>query len=208
MLQNLSGTNTWTGTVALGYRNQQHDHDHCGTLTITGVISGAGNVTTNGAGTLSLPNANTYTGTTTVSAGTVNIANATSLGTAAGNTTIGAATLQVQGGITVAEPLTTNANAGKLENVSGNNTWTGNFNLANDNFVFFTDGSTTLTYSGVISGGGKTPDVDSSGAGTVIFTATNTSTQTLDINGGTAQVDGTWAGTAHINGGALRAPER
>ena len=53
----------------------------------SGIISGTGGLTKSGAGTLTLSGANTYTGATTVSAGVLNVQNATGLGTTAAGTT-------------------------------------------------------------------------------------------------------------------------
>src|SRR5205823_1698199 len=85
-----------------------------------------------GAGTWTLTGANTYTGTTTISAGILNIQNATALGTIASGTTVSNnATLQLQSGISVgSEALTTNGNGaagqnGALVNVSGTNNYAG-----------------------------------------------------------------------------------
>ena len=51
------------------------------TLNLNGVISGLGSITNSGAGIIYLNGANTYSGGTTVDAGTINIGNATALGT-------------------------------------------------------------------------------------------------------------------------------
>ena len=101
-------------------------------VTLNNVIhdgtNGAGSVTKSGAGTLIVTAANTYTGTTTITSGVLNIQNATALGTTAGGTIVAAgAALQLQGGITVgAEALTLNgdgtaAGTGALRNISGTN---------------------------------------------------------------------------------------
>ncbi len=67
---------------------------------LSGIISGAGTINKSGAGTLTLNNANTYTGTTTISAGTLALGRASAI--PSGNTlTIGSsgnsATLDIQG---------------------------------------------------------------------------------------------------------------
>ena len=54
-----------------------------GTLTLNGVVSGAGAVTKLGAGTVALGGANTFAGGTTVTAGTLVTSNTSALGTAA-----------------------------------------------------------------------------------------------------------------------------
>ncbi|MCF6130619.1 autotransporter-associated beta strand repeat-containing protein, partial [Flavobacterium sp. AS60] len=71
---NTSGTNTFSGNI-LRNSNQPltvEVVDVNGTVTISGVINGSGTLTKTGAGTLNLTNAaNTYTGATTVSTGTL-----------------------------------------------------------------------------------------------------------------------------------------
>src|SRR5215469_9016188 len=53
--------------------------------TYAGVISGTGTVTQSGAGTLTLTGGNTYTGATTISAGTLQLGNGGTTGSVAGN---------------------------------------------------------------------------------------------------------------------------
>ena len=133
-LRNISGNNVWQGAVALS--TTPSIASDAGSLTISGIISGSTTLTKNGTGTLILSGANSYTGATTVSAGVLNIQNATATGTTAGGVTVSSgATLQLQGGITVgAEALTLNGaginNDGALRNISGDNTWQGNLTLA------------------------------------------------------------------------------
>ena len=67
-----SGTLTVSGATAnAGYPLTL---DGAGSITVTGVISGTGGLVKSGAGTATLSNADTFTGGTTVSAGTLNLA--------------------------------------------------------------------------------------------------------------------------------------
>jgi autotransporter-associated beta strand protein len=102
--------------------------------TISGSISngagGALSLAKNLAGTWVLSGNNTYTGTTSVSAGRLIVGHANALGSTAGATTVSNnATLGLRGGITTAaEPLTLTAGTAgtaMLRNFSGTNTWSG-----------------------------------------------------------------------------------
>jgi outer membrane autotransporter protein len=61
--------------------------DRSGTLTLTGVISGSGSLSQVGNGTTVLANDNTYTGGTTISAGTLQLGNGGTTGSIVGNVT-------------------------------------------------------------------------------------------------------------------------
>ncbi len=100
----LTGTNTYTGgttinggTLQLGaggttgtiagnvIDNGALAFDRSDTITFGGMISGAGTVINLGPGTSTLTGANTYTGGTTISAGTVQIGNGGTTGSIVGN---------------------------------------------------------------------------------------------------------------------------
>ncbi len=95
-----------------------------GALTLAGEISGSGGLTKLAAGTLVLSGANSYSGATTVDAGTVTLRHSSALGTTAAGTTVSSgATLQLENNISVGtEALALN---GTLRNVSGVNTYGG-----------------------------------------------------------------------------------
>ncbi len=96
-----------------------------GNLTLAGEISGTGGINKLGTGgNLVLSGANTYTGTTTISEGTVIAAHGSALGsTAAGTTVASGATLALQNNITIgAEDL---ALSGNLINTAGANSYGG-----------------------------------------------------------------------------------
>ncbi len=195
-------------------------------VTINAEITGATAVTHSGTGTLTLTNANTYTGITTVNGngGILNISNGSALGTTAGGTVVTAdARLQLQGGITVSgesldlSSASTGSDFVSLENVGGNNTWTGNITTDTRNYLrisgtsgFLTisgdivttagtgdntralvlqgsDGNISGEISGVISGDG-TLIKSSFDSGTWILSGNNTYTGPTTISNGTVQL--------------------
>jgi fibronectin-binding autotransporter adhesin len=175
-----------SSSVVLGGKNLTAGGD--GTSTIfTGVLSGTGgSLTKAGTGTLTLNGASTYTGLTTVSAGILNLQNATGLGTTAGATTVSnGATLQLQGGITVgAEALSLNGGAasgqsGALVNVSGTNTYGGAVTVAASSSISAASGS-VLNLTGGVDKSGTV--LTFNGGGTI-------NVSTLGITGASANSD-------------------
>jgi autotransporter-associated beta strand protein len=81
-LENVSGDNTWTGAITLA--SNSTILTSTGTLNVSGSIGGLYSLTKTGAGILTLTQANTFTGGTILSEGTLNINNASALGTVAG----------------------------------------------------------------------------------------------------------------------------
>ena len=186
------------------------------------MISGTGSLTKSGAGTLTLTGANTYSGGTTVSAGTL-AGNATSLqgsivnnaivsfnqaaaGTYAGSMSgtgslakSGAGTLILSGvnsytGGTTLTAGTLQGNSASLQ---------GNIAASNTTVVVF-DQAAAGTYSGVLSGAGS---LTKTGAGTLTLTGVNTYTGGTRFNGGTiAAASDARLGTGALtfNGGALQ----
>jgi len=109
-------------------------------LTLAGSVSG-NNLTKAGTGTMILSGANAHTGSTTVSAGVLQVSNNTALGTTAGGTTVAAgATLELTGNVAITgEALTLNGSGvggnGALRNVSGDNTFAGLITLASNSTI-------------------------------------------------------------------------
>jgi len=135
------------------------------TLTLAGVISSGsidGKLTKTGTGTLILSGENTYTGTTTISAGTLQVGADTALGFSTAGLSIGAGTLATTGTFTTSRTVSLTAAA-----------------------TIDTEEDTSLTVSGVISGSGG---LTKAGAGTLILTANNTYTGTTTISAGTLQI--------------------
>jgi fibronectin-binding autotransporter adhesin len=125
-----------------------------GTLTYGGIIAGSGGLTKSGSGTLTLSGANTYTGGTTVSAGTL---------------TLGASDrLANNGALTISSSATFNLN-GHNETI-GSLAGAGNVTLGAANLIAG-EANTSTTYSGVISGTGG---LTKRGTGTLILSGNNT----------------------------------
>jgi fibronectin-binding autotransporter adhesin len=163
------------GTVQGGYSNQGSITvgDNNGSGTFSGVLSNSGNnggvltLIKSGTGTQVVTGADTYTGSTTVSAGALNIQSSSALGTGTSTTTsrvtvVGGGALQIQGGITTitAVGLTLNGTGvtaapnGALENVSGINNYSGLVTLASNAAIGSDSGTLNLTNANTISGSG------------------------------------------------------
>ena len=202
-IRNISGANSWGGTVSLG--GDTTFGSDAGTLTINGAISeSTGSTFTKvGNGTIVLGANNTYTGTTTLSAGTVVADDAGALGgTGSGTTVATGATLSLQGSLTFdAEGLTLNGDGvgsnGALRNISGDNTWQGTAALNSDSSVGV-DTGTTLDISGVVSGSNALTKIGD-GSLTLSGSLANTASGTTTVNAGTVILNKT-AGTDAIAG--------
>mgnify|MGYP003586466372 FL=1 len=103
-------------------------HATNGAILVNGPITGAGGLDKKGAYPLTLAGSNAYEGVTTVyTNGRVIITHANALGGSAQGTVVNpAGILEIQNGLTVAEPLTlVNYNPGSLYFTSGSNTYSG-----------------------------------------------------------------------------------
>ena len=203
---------TVTGGISLGNgSNLLFAEPAASTVTVSGLISGTGNMAVN-SGTVVLTNTNTYTGTTTVT-GTLQLGNGTTAGSIAnsssvtdngaiifdepGNTTLGSA-ISGSGGVT-------QSGAGTLT-LTGANTYTGATTISNGTLQLGSGGLTgsisassavadsgtlafdepgTFTFASAITGSGNVTQI---GAGTTILTGTNTYGGTTTISAGTLQI--------------------
>ena len=172
------------------------------------VIAGSGALIKQGTGALTLSRANTYSGATTISAGSVSVTNAAGLGaTTAGTTVASGATLSLDNVAIGTEGLTINGTG-----VGGNGALIGSGTAASSGTVAMGSASTIgvaagtdqLTLLGVVSGGFALTKI---GAGTLISSGSNTYTGGTVISGGTLAVTannalGTTAGGTTIASGA------
>lgn len=172
---------TFTGNISMGTSHNLVFTSPTAQIVVQGVISGNSNITKNGVGQLVLAGANTYGGTTTVNAGSINIQNNTALGSSSSGTTVASgATVNLDGGVllTVAEPFTISGvgdvGGGALRNflASTNSEISGNITFA-ANATIRSDVGLTLKLSGVLSGSFN-PTFD----GNIILTNNNTITGT------------------------------
>ncbi len=201
-------TNTSTGSqtinLALSFASNQTISASSGNIAIGGPISGAGALTKQGNNTLTLLGANTYSGGTALTAGQLNINNATALGN--GTITITSGTLDNTSGSSI---TLTNNNA---QNWNGDFSFAGTNNLnlgtgavaMNANRTVAVNGS-TLTVGGVVSGSGF--GLTKNGSGTLTLAGNNTYSGTTTINGGALEIGGagrlgggSYSGTIAING--------
>ena len=227
------GTLQYTGSSVSSDRAFSINNTKVGTidvvtsnLTISGsnATTTSGSLTKIGTGTLTLTGSNAYSGATLVSAGVLNIRNATALGTTAGGTSVtSGAALQIQGGFTEAEAaltlngtaVTGESNTGALRNISDTNVWQGTVTLGSDSRINSDAGSLTFntaansitgTNKNLILGGASggsvggtittgTGSLTKDGAGTWTLSGTNSYTGNTSVNGGTLQLgDGTTTG--------------
>lgn len=180
-------------------------------LTIGGAIDGAFGISKPAldTGTLTLNGANSYTGLTTVTAGTLVVGNALALGDAAqGTTVVSGGTMILAGGVTVTgETLTINgsgdaSNTGALRAAAGDATWAGNVILGSGQGGGTTGaarlgatGAGNLIISGNISDGGNNFDLairSTNGvAGKIILSGTGSSYRDTYVVVGTLQLGAT-----------------
>uniref|UniRef100_UPI004047410B autotransporter-associated beta strand repeat-containing protein n=1 Tax=Orrella sp. TaxID=1921583 RepID=UPI004047410B len=188
------------GTIV---NNSQVVFDQATDGTYSGVMSGTGGLTKENAGTLILTGANTYSGGTTVSGGTLQGNTASLQGTIVNNSQVvfDQATDGTYSGVMSGTGGLTKENAGTLI-LTGANTYSGGTTVSggtlqgntaslqgtivNNSQVVF-DQATDGTYSGAMSGtGGLTKQ----NAGTLILTGTNTYSGGTTVSGGTLSLAG------------------
>jgi outer membrane autotransporter protein len=245
----LTGANTYTGgttisagTLQLGNggtsgslignvtNNGTLAFNRSDTVIFGGVVSGIGNLQQNGTGTTTLTSANTYTGGTAISAGTLQLGNGGTAGSLVGNVTnngeltfnrsdavtfdgvvSGTGNLQQNGSgttiLTGANTYTggTTISAGTLQ--LGNGGVAGSLvgNVTNNGELAF-NRSDSVTFDGVVSGIGN---LQQNGSGTTTLTGANTYSGGTVFNNGQIQaasdgVLGASTGALTFNGGGLQ----
>jgi autotransporter-associated beta strand protein len=149
---------------------------------IWGVGAGSGGINYGGSGSITLSQANIFTGGVTLNSGTLNINNASALGAATGTFTINGGTIDnTTSGITTSNyPLALN---GDFTCAGSNsiNLGTGTTSMNNNHQI--TVSANTLTLGGVLSAGSY--DLTKAGSGTLSFGNNAVTLKGLIINSGT-----------------------
>ncbi len=166
-----------------------------GNDTFAGVISGTGGLTKQGDGTFTLSGANTYTGDTTVSAGTLELSGISAI----------ADTGHVQMADVAGATLHLNANE-TIGSLAGGGSTGGNVEL--DSFTLTTGDAGNDTYGGAISGTGCSDQASATGiltlSGANTYTGdTTVSAGTLELSGGSAIADTGHVQMADVAGATL-----
>ena len=193
----LDGNSATVGLLAGGTSTSGTVSDSVSSTTSTLTLNGAGTQTyagilTNGAGTLALTmgggteiltGANTFTGSVTLTGGTLNAATAGIDGSSTANGIVfNGGTLQAAtGGIST----------GKAVSMTGAGT-------------FDTNGNTS-TLSGAITGSGGLTVADSAGNGLLILSGNSAYGGTMTLGAGTTRVTGSFGGMVNVSGGTLTA---
>ena len=214
-IDNVAGANSFAGAITLG--SASTIGASAGTLTLSntiinggflatfntntgniassGVISGAGGLTKQGIDTLTLSGANTYTGTTTVSAGTLQLgaANVIPDGAGTGNVSV-TGTLDLNG---FNETINGLSGAGTVDNTAAATTPT--LTVGNND--------ATSTFSGVIQNTAGTLAITKTGAGTLTLSGANTYDGATQVAAGTliasnASALGSTVGDTSVTAGA------
>ncbi|MES2431293.1 MAG: autotransporter-associated beta strand repeat-containing protein [Bacteroidota bacterium] len=224
----ISGSSTVTltaaGTYSTGGAVRTFDIGTGSTLAWNGqnvsTTAGTGFIK-NGDGTWNIgAQGNTYTGGVTINAGTVIVGGANALGSGGA--------LTINGGTLAPNSGTARDYTGKF---GGGITWGGNFTLgipANTGHLTFsnatalgtgvnriltigsTNATTTYTFSGVISGSGSGIEANTTNAGVLLLSGTNTYTGSTTVSGGITgelrlnpSANNSLSGTCNFNGGRL-----
>lgn len=184
-------------------------------ITGKGSITGAGELTLSGGGTVTLTETNTYSGGTLLSAGQLNVNNG---GDSSGlNSAIGTGALTISGGTAVDNTSGSNVilMASIFENWNGNFSYLGsanNFNtgmgaieLTNGNVVL-TVVSNVLEVDGSIGDNGANYSLTKQGNGTLTLAGNNSFGGGFELSGGQVNLGNSYAfgsGICKINGGAI-----
>jgi autotransporter-associated beta strand protein len=185
LVSELGLSQTVSNSVALNRRSEVEVLESADTLTLSGVVSGAGMLEKTGAGVLVLSNTNTFTGGLTVAGGTLRFATAGNLG-AGGINLLEGSTLAYSGSaaLTISNPVSVELGNAILAVASESGALT--LGQGVDNYL---DGAVTR-------------DVTKTGLGTLVVAGPSTGNNRFVVEAGTVSVTSTDATRASANVGA------
>ena len=173
-------------------------------LEITGVVSGGGTLTKSGVRTLTLAGTNTYTGSTTISAGTLEITGVLGSGSYsnsisnAGSLVVNSASNQTLSGAISGAGSLTKDNTGTIT-LSGNSSFSGGVNLAHGTLTL--GSANAIGSSGTISFGGGI--LQYSGSNNTDYSSRFSTAASQQVRIDTAGRDVTFASNLTSTGGTL-----
>ncbi len=197
-----TGIDIWGVATGIGSttRTITNSTTSTATRTFSGVIFGSGGITlagTGGSGGIVFSNANTYTGDTKVSGGLLVLSHALALQNSAldtsgaGTVTLSSVTAPTFGGLKGSTNLASVITGG-YSGVTG---------------ITLNPGTgVTDSYSGIIANGSGATTLTKTGAGTQIFSGTNSFTGATTVTAGTLLIEGSQSGTGTVtvqSGGTL-----
>ena len=156
----------------------------------SGVISGGAQMIKQGTGTVTLGGANTYTGATTISAGTLK-ADIISVAGVSG-------ALGKNSAVNLANVASTNLDITgfntQIGSLTGGGVTGGNVVLGSSTLTVGADNSSPVAYAGAISGSGG--GITKTGTGTLTLSGASNYTGATSVNAGTLSVTGSLSGSA------------
>ena len=168
-----------------------------GTTNISGIISGTGSLTWNGAGALTMGAKNTYSGGTTINGGVVELTGNTAGGT--GSFTVNSGAELTTLGSQITNPVTVNGGKLSWDFYSGSGNYQGPITLNGGGTVSLISFYTTASGGGNAISGSISGNISGNGG----LTTTNTSPSGFTSNGGTLTLSGnnTYTGATTIGAG-------
>lgn len=185
---NMSQTGTWLGNIVIasGKAANINAANGSSTFIIAGSISGAGSVTVGGSGTLKLAAANTHTGNTAVTSGSLLVAHSLALQ----NSTLTVGSTSVTFDSSVASHVFRIGALGSSINLALED------NGGSAITLILGGNNTTQTYTAAFTGTGALTKI---GTGQFILGGTNTYTGATTVNGGELRTDFSIAGAPQYN---------